>query len=69
MSLLLVRGFAGVDDVDADDDGELDPGFAGALVDAVAVLDGAPGDIPYGGVVLTPARLRRLRARRRLAHP
>lgn len=54
MSLLLVRDFAGVDDVDADDDGELDPGFAGALVDAVAVLDGAPGDIPYGGVVLSP---------------
>lgn len=54
MSLLLVRDFTGVlgGDVDADDDGELDVAFPGTIVDSVAVLDGAPGDIPYGGVVL-----------------
>lgn len=54
MSLLLVRDFTGAlgGDVDSDDDGELDSGFPGTLVDAVAVLDGAPGDITYGGVVL-----------------
>ena len=54
MSLLLVRDFTGVlgGDVDADDDGELDAAFPGTIVDAVAVLDGAPGDIPYGGTVL-----------------
>ncbi|HVL60667.1 MAG TPA: lamin tail domain-containing protein, partial [Microbacterium sp.] len=54
MSLLLVRDFTGVlgGDVDADDDGDLDAAFPGTIVDAVAVLDGAPGDIPYGGTVL-----------------
>ena len=54
MSLLLVRDFTGMlgGDVDADDDGELDAAFPGTIVDSVAVLDGAPGDIPYGGVVL-----------------
>lgn len=54
MSLLLVRDFTGAlgGDVDADDDGELDAPFPGTVVDSVAVLDGAPGDIPYGGVVL-----------------
>lgn len=54
MSLLLVRDFTGAlgGDVDADDDGELDAPFPGTVVDSVAVLDGAPGDIPYGGTVL-----------------
>ncbi len=54
VSLLLVTGFAGAlgDDLDVEDDGVLDAGLSFEIVDAVAVWDGAPGDVTYGGTTL-----------------
>lgn len=54
ISLLVVNGFTGAvgDDLDVEDDGVLDPGNALDVVDAVAVWDGAPSDVAYGGTVL-----------------
>ena len=53
-SLLVVNGFTGAlgDDLDVEDDGVLDAGLTFEVVDAVAVRDGAPGDVTYGGTTL-----------------
>lgn len=56
VSLLLVSGTIPAlgTDLDADDDGAIDPALALTVVDAVAVTDGGAGDRTYGGVTLTP---------------
>ena len=56
ITLLLVENFSGSpgDDLDADDDGLLDPAPPWTrLLDDVAVTDGGSGDLTYSGVVLT----------------
>ncbi|WP_249353840.1 ExeM/NucH family extracellular endonuclease [Microbacterium sp. 2FI] len=56
MSLLLVTGTLPVvgTDIDTNDDGVIDDGLGFTVVDAVAVNDGGPTDLAYGGVVLAP---------------
>jgi predicted extracellular nuclease len=56
ISLLLVQNFSGAlgDDLDPNDDGALDVTPWDAVVDAVAVDDGDPGDLTYGLPALGP---------------
>lgn len=54
LSLLLVQGTAPAlgTDLDANDDGAIDAGFALTVVDAIAVTDAGAGDLTYGGTTL-----------------
>ena len=54
VTLLLVEGFTGSlgDDLDADDDGVVDPAPWSAVLDGVAVSDGGAGDLTYAETVL-----------------
>ncbi len=56
LTVLLVKGFVGIigQDLDANDDGALDASPWSALVDAVALASGVPGDLTYSAVVLAP---------------
>ncbi|GLI27373.1 hypothetical protein ARHIZOSPH14_16150 [Agromyces rhizosphaerae] len=53
MTLVLVSGYDDTADLDAENDGMIDDGFAFEIVDTVAVSDGDAGDLAYGDTVLT----------------